>query len=144
MVLLPSAPRAAISRATPALMSGLLMVMPRRLCILSQSYYGGPVRVAKNDLGAHLHQLIDEKQPAFEHFLVDQYRTSRLGGHHQHDAQQVGCKTRPGVIIDGKDGAIKEALDLVAVLCRNINVIPSEFHLDAELSEFLGYHVQGH
>src|SRR5690606_33686970 len=57
---------------------------------------GRPVRVAENDLGAHVDEFIDKEQPAFKHFLVDKHCTSSLRGHHKHDADQVGGKAWPG------------------------------------------------
>jgi hypothetical protein len=48
--------------------------------------HGGPVRVAENNLGSHIDQLVYKKQPAFEHFLMDKDRSTGLCGHYQHDA----------------------------------------------------------
>ena len=48
------------------------------------------VRIAKNNLCAHVDQFIDKEKTALEHLLMNQYTTFCLGSHYQHDAQQVG------------------------------------------------------
>src|SRR5690606_26944485 len=92
----------------------------------------GPVRVAKDDLGSHVDQLIHEKESTFEHLLVDQYASPSLGSHNQHDAQQVRSESWPGGIADVHDGTIDEILYLISVLMRgNEDVIPSLFNGNA-------------
>ena len=48
------------------------------------------MRVAQDDLGAHVNQLVDEKQAALKHLLVHQHTAARLGGRDEHlQAAQV-------------------------------------------------------
>src|SRR5690554_782195 len=77
---------------------------------------GGAVRIAEDDLRAHVDEFIDEKQSAFEHFLVNQYRAFGLGGHHENDAQQVGGESGPRMVGNGHDGAVDVAVDGVSIL----------------------------
>ena len=126
MVLFPSALRAAISKATPARISGLLMVMPRNFCSLARPITAARCGSHKNDLCAHIDQFIYKEQAAFEHFLVDQYAAPGLGGYNQHNTQQVRRKAWPGMIIDGQYGAIEKSLYFIEILCRNMNIISDE------------------
>ena len=45
---------------------------PERLG-LAMTYDNGAVGVAKDDLGAHVNELINKKQPALKHFLVEKH-----------------------------------------------------------------------
>ena len=101
----------------------------------AQSNDGGPVGVAKNDLRAHVNQLVDEEEAAFKHFLVDEHTALGLSGHHQYDAHQVRSKTRPGGIVNGHDGTVDEGLYFVFFLPGNENIIPFEFHLNSHAFE---------
>ena len=49
------------------------------------TYYSSTVRVTENDLCAHVDQFVHEKEPAFEHLLVDKYTSLCLGGGDQDD-----------------------------------------------------------
>ena len=64
-------------------------------------YHHRPVRVAEDDLGAHVYQSVDEEQTAFKHLLVDEHTATCLGGHYQHNAQQIRRKARPWCISNG-------------------------------------------
>ena len=54
-----------------------------------------PVGVAENNLGAHVYETVDEKQPALEHFLMDKHASPALRGHYKHHAQQVRSQAGP-------------------------------------------------
>src|SRR5581483_11681906 len=96
----------------------------------------GAVGIAEYYLGAHVEKLVYEEQAALEHFLVDEYAAARLGGHYQHDAQQVGRETRPGMVVDRKHAAIEVGLNFVYVLRGNMNIIADDIELNAQLPEF--------
>ena len=53
------------------------------LSLMVMAYYHRPVRVAKDDLRAHVDQFIDEEQTRLEHLLMNKYRSFRLGGNNQ-------------------------------------------------------------
>ena len=94
--------------------------------------------VAEDDLGPHVDQLIDEKQAAFEHLLVNQHRAFGLGGHHEEYRQQVGREPRPGCVGDGHDRAVHEVLDAVVLLLGNVDVVAVLFEADAQAGELGG------
>ena len=45
------------------------------------SHYDGSVRVAEDDLGAHVDELVNEEQAALEHLLMEKYRAAGLCRH---------------------------------------------------------------
>ncbi len=69
------------------------------------------VRVAENDLSAHVDQFIGKKQAAFKHFLVHQHAAPRLGGDYENDRHQVGRETRPGRIVNRQDRTVDKRGD---------------------------------
>ena len=93
------------------------------------SDHRGPVRITKDDLCTHIDEFIHKKQAAFEHFLVDKHASAGLGCHNKHHADQVGRKSGPGCIVDGKDGSVDKSIHLVVIMSRNINVIPAFFEI---------------
>ncbi len=52
--------------------------------------HGCAVRIAEDDLCPHVNQLVNKKEPAFKHLLMDEHAAFCLGGNDQHDADQVG------------------------------------------------------
>ena len=100
------------------------------------------VRIAKNNLCAHVNQFIDKEKTALEHLLMNQYTTFCLGSHYQHDAQQVRSQSRPGSIGNGHDGTVDKRLDLIAILCRNKNIISSLFEFNTQTAETFGNNTQ--
>ena len=91
----------------------------------------GAVRVAEDDLRAHVDEFVDEKQTALEHFLVDEHGAFGLRGHHQNDTDKVRCEAGPGRIGHGEDAAVHEGLHLVMRLRGNEDVVATVFHLDS-------------
>ena len=100
-----------------------------------QSDDGGPVRVAEDDLCAHVNQLIHEEKAAFEHLLMYKNGACSLRGRHQDDAEEVGREAGPDLIGDGEYAAVYERVDFIKVLGGNMNVITSEFHLYSQSLE---------
>ena len=97
---------------------------------MTQSDDGSPVRVAKDDLGAHVDQLVHEKKTALEHLLVDEDTSFGFGGNNEHDAEQVGRETGPRRIGNGEDGAVEERFDGIALLLRNMEIVASLLYGD--------------
>src|SRR6218665_3392583 len=95
--------------------------------------------VAKNDLCTHINQFINKEQAAFKHLLVYQYRSFGLYGCYQYNRNQVRRKARPWGIIDGQNRTINQRTDFIMGLCRNMNIISSELHLDTQFLENIRY-----
>ena len=87
-----------------------------------------PVRVAEDDLRAHVNQFVHEEQSALKHLLMDKHRSPCLCSYHKYDGQQVRCQSRPGRIGYGEDRAVEERLDLIMLLCRYNYIVA--IHLD--------------
>ena len=58
------------------------------------------MRITEDDLCAHVDELIDEEESAFEHLLVNQHGTFGLCGCNKEHAEQVRCESRPWSIAD--------------------------------------------
>ncbi len=95
------------------------------------------MRIAENDLRAHVDEFVDEEQATFKHFLVDEQRTLRLYGRYQDDTQQVGRETGPWRIGNGHHTTIEEGVDLIPLLRRNENIVAPKFHLNTQSTELL-------
>lgn len=54
----------------------------------------GAVRVAEDDLRAHVDELVDEEETALEHLLMDKHGAAGLGGYDEEHGEQV--RRRPG------------------------------------------------
>ena len=65
--------------------------------VIVTDYYRA-VRIAEDDLRAHVDEFIHEEQTALKHLLMNQYGSLSLSSHHQQYGQQVGRQTRPGRI----------------------------------------------
>ena len=95
----------------------------------------GAVRVAQDDLCAHVYELIDEEESAFEHLLVDEHRAFGLCADHEQYAEQVGCESGPGCVADGHEGAVDEAFYFVVFLPGDDEVFSFRLDADAEAAE---------
>src|SRR3712207_8333692 len=101
-----------------------------------------PVRVAQYNLRSHIYELIDEKQTALKHFLMNEHASFRLRSHHKHHAEQVGCQSRPRSVGNGHNGAVDERFYLITVLRRHVDVVSPLLELDAQTAETLGNNAQ--
>ena len=54
------------------------------------SYDNGTMRIAKDDLGTHVNQLIDKEQTTLKHFLMEKNTSLCLSGNHKQNGEQVG------------------------------------------------------
>src|ERR1700754_2886748 len=99
---------------------------------------GCAVRIAEDDLGAHIDQLVDKEKTAFEHLLMNEHGPFGLCGYDKDDAEQVRGKPRPGIVVDGQHRTVEEGLDLIYILLGNIDIVSAKFELNAELSELVG------
>ncbi len=95
----------------------------------------GAVRIAEDDLGAHVYEAVNEEQPALEHLLVDEDAAFALGGYDQHHGQKVRGEAGPGGIGKGHDGTVQEGLNLVAFLLRDKDIVPSLLQVYAKAAE---------
>src|SRR6185312_3280956 len=100
------------------------------------------MRIAEDDLRAHVQQFIYEEKAALEHLLMDQHRALGLYRHHQHDADQVGCKARPGRVGDGHDSTVNKGFYLVMLLGGYINIVTTSLDNNTQFAEYVGYHAQ--
>ena len=101
-----------------------------------------PVRIAQNDLSAHVDQLIHEKQATLEHLLVNQHRPFGLRRNDQKDRQQVGRQPGPGSVGYVHDRAVDETLYFVVVVARNVDVVAPLLELYAHTGELGRYDAQ--
>ena len=97
------------------------------------------MRVAQNNLRAHVNQFIHKKQAAFEHFLVNQHAATRLGGDDQDDRHQVGCETRPGGVVNRQNGAVNKSIDFIVILGGDMQVVAPALQADTQFFEGGGY-----
>ena len=97
----------------------------------------GAVRVAENDLRAHIDQVVHEEQTAFKHLLVNQHGALRLGGDHEHHADQVGGQAGPGGVGDRHNGAVQIGVDAILLLGRDKDVVAPLLKMDAQPAETL-------
>src|SRR6185503_17236138 len=93
------------------------------------------VRIAKDDLRAHVDELDDEEKAALEHLLVNEYVAFRLGSQHERHADKVRGEAGPWRIGDDHDRAVNEAFDLYVLLGRYVDVVSAELHFYAQLPE---------
>ena len=98
----------------------------------------GAMRVAKDDLCAHIDEFIDEKQATFKHFLVDEHRTASLRRHDEQNGEQIGRESGPGRVGKRHNGAVDERFHGVALLSRNEKIVARHLDFDAEASEGVG------
>ena len=101
------------------------------------AYYHSSMRVAEDNLGAHVDELIDEEQTALEHLLMEQYGAARLGGYHDEHAEQVGCQSGPRCIGQRHDGTVDKRVDYIMLLSGNIQVLTIHLHADTQSAEGL-------
>ena len=102
------------------------------------AYDDGTVRVAEDDLCAHVDELVDEEQAAFEHLLVEEHGATGLRGHDEQHGEQVGREAWPGSVGEGHDGAVDERLHGVVRLSRDDEVVAVGLDLDAQSAEGVG------
>ena len=98
----------------------------------------GAVRVAEYNLGSHLYQVVDKKQAALEHFLVNQHTARALHCRYEHHAEEVRRYARPWGIGDGQHGAVERLFDSIAVLGRDVEVVALLHHVYAKTAERFG------
>ena len=102
------------------------------------AYDNGTVRVAKDNLRAHVDKFIDEEQTALEHLLVEEHRSACLSSHRNEHGEQVRSQSWPRRIGNGHGGTVDERLNLVVALARHKEVVILDFHLDAHATEGIG------
>src|SRR5205085_10994377 len=70
------------------------------------------MRIADDDPRAHVHQLVDEEEPALEHLLEHEHRPPGLRRDDDRDRRQVGGEGGPGPVVDLRDVAAEVVADL--------------------------------
>ena len=96
------------------------------------------VWIAEHDLGTHVDEIVDKEEAAFKHLLVDQHRTAALGGGDEHHAQEVGGESGPGRVGHMEYRTVEIALDLVALLLGDIDIVATALQPYAEALESVG------
>jgi hypothetical protein len=115
---------------------------PAQPMLLIKAYHRGSVWVTKNNLCAHVYQLVDEEKAAFKHLLVKEYGAFGLSGYHYEHAKQIGSQTGPRCVVDGHEGTVKKCLYLIVVLLRHTDKIFTELQANAQPLETFGYVAQ--
>ena len=95
------------------------------------------VWVAKDDLCAHIDELVHKEETALKHLLMNEDGPLGLCRYNEEDAQQVWCQSWPRRISDGEDRAIHKGLYLVTLSGGYNEVIASLYDLNAELAKHL-------
>ena len=93
------------------------------------------MRVAQDNLGTHIYQLVDEEQTALEHLLMYQYRAASLSSHYDEHRKEVRCESRPRCICQSQNGAVDERVDDVVRLTWDEEVVALYFYLNAQSAE---------
>src|SRR6266511_1441209 len=91
-----------------------------------------PVRIAQDHARAHVDQLVDEEEPAFEHLLEDQNRAPGLSRDDQRDRGHVGREQRPRPVLDLRDLTPEIVLDRKLLLRWNAHARLTDLDPDAE------------
>ena len=63
-------------------------------------HHNRSMRVAEDDLRAHVNQFVHKEETRFEHLLMDKHRAACLRGYDQYDREQVRRETGPRRICD--------------------------------------------
>ena len=71
------------------------------------------MRVAQDDLRAHVDEFVDEEEAAFKHLLVEKHAPLGLRGHDKENRKEVGGETRPGRVGQRHERAVDERLNLI-------------------------------
>ena len=102
---------------------------------IAQPDHSRPVRIAKNDLRSHVDQFVDKEETAFEHLLMDQHTADSLRRHNEEDTQQVRRQSRPGSIGNRHNGAVDKRLDLIRIVCRDMDIVTDLFDRNSQTAE---------
>ena len=125
-----------MSRATPARMSGLLMVIPAKGLLTFQANHNRPVRITQHNPGSHINELVHKNRRLSNIFWCINTDPRAWVAVTSTILSKSGSKARPGMIINGQDGSVEESLDLINILCRNMDIVSTELQLNAQLAEF--------
>ena len=98
----------------------------------------GTVRVAEDNLGTHVNKLVNKKETALKHLLMDEHAAAGLCSHNKGYTDKVGSETRPWSIGNSHDGTIHKTLNLVVFLLGDKKVVTPLPHLYAQPAEHLG------
>ena len=93
------------------------------------------MRIAKNDLRSHVDQFVDKEETAFEHLLMDQHTADSLRRHNEEDTQQVRRQSRPGSIVNRHNRAVDKRLDLIRIVCRDMDIVTDLFDRNSQTTE---------
>ena len=87
---------------------------------------------------AHIDEFVDEEEAAFKHFLMEEHGAACLCGHDEEYAEEVGGESWPGGVGHCHEGTVDEAVDLIVVVARNVDVVAFHFEVDAQAGEGIG------
>ena len=102
------------------------------------SHHYGAVRVAEDDLCAHVDEFVHEEESALKHLLMEEHRALGLCGYHDEHREQVGGQSGPGGVGQRHDGAVDEGVHLVVVLPGDDEVVALDVNPHAEPAEGIG------
>ena len=102
---------------------------------VSQTDHSCPVRITKDNLRSHIDQFVDKKETALKHLLMDQHAADRLCRYNKEDTQQVRRQSRPGRIGNCHDRTVDKCLDLIRIVCRDMDIVSHLFDSDPEAAE---------
>ena len=102
---------------------------------IAQPNHSRPVRIAKNDLRSHVDQFVDKEETAFEHLLMDQHTADSLRRHNEEDTQSVRRQSRPGSIGNRHNRAVDKRLDLIRIVCRDMDIVTDLFDCNSQATE---------
>ena len=98
----------------------------------------GAVRVAEDDLRAHVDEFVDEEESAFEHLLMEEHAASRLCGDRDEHREQVGGEPRPRCVGEGHNGSVEEGVHDIMRLTGHDEVVAVFLNLYAKSAEGIG------
>ena len=78
------------------------------------------VRVARDDLRAHLPQVVDEVEARLEHLLEEEARAACLRGEDDQDRQEIRRERRPRPVGDGRNRVAEVVFHLETLPLRNV------------------------
>ena len=100
------------------------------------------VRVAEDNLGAHIDKLVDEEETALEHLLMDKDAALSLRSDDEEDAEEVWSEARPRGVCYRHYRAVDKGVDLIVVLGRNMDIVVLDVEVDTHTAEDEGSYAE--
>ena len=100
------------------------------------------VRIAEDNLCAHVDEFVSEEETALKHLLMEKYTSLRLRSHHDENRKEVGGKTGPRRICQCHKRTIDKRLNLIALSARDEQIVALHLNFNAESAESIGDNAQ--